>query len=279
MDYLDDLDNSAIQALTQLGGAIDSNIPSAQTPNQLTSSASRPPQRRIPPTYLIRLENPLSTPRDVANILRLSRLPPLETGTGESGTASFCRLSHSDVQALDIWTATYCPGKRFTKIRVAMAHKDENWRDLPFLGRDCTLPQYQPSMLSLPLPQYQPSRLSLLDVEAEFPVLYFFYGTLTSRKVLSRLFDLPARTPIRLYAATLLDGRLRTWAGKYKALVDSPGDMVDGYVFLDVKNAEREEALRRYEGDCYEVVRANVKEIKRMVRVFRFCGDGAELDG
>lgn len=153
MDYLDELDNSAIQALTELGGGKDININSAPPPQKPTWR--RPPRyRRLPVTYLLRLEKPLSTPRDVAHALGLFRVPPLEIGTGETGPASFCRLSQSDFEALA--KALENRRKPFFKIPLAIAHK---YQDLPLLGRDRTLPQFMAS-----------SPVTLPDEEEEFPV-------------------------------------------------------------------------------------------------------------
>ena len=61
----------------------------------------------------------------------------------------------------------------------------------------------------------------------EFPVYYFFYGTLGEPTRLARLFHRAIECITQeLSPATLLDGRLRTWAHKYRALVDSPDMMV-----------------------------------------------------
>jgi hypothetical protein len=107
----------------------------------------------------------------------------------------------------------------------------------------------------------------------EYPVFYFFYGTLASPERLSRLFDIPESQIPRLEQATLLDGRIRTWAGKYRALVDSPGARVAGCVFR-VISVDQEGALRSYEGDNYEVLAARFVVCGREVegRTFRFAG-------
>ncbi|KAF2637555.1 hypothetical protein P280DRAFT_482984 [Massarina eburnea CBS 473.64] len=215
MDYLDELDNSAIQALTELGGGIDFLLPSTTTTtatikNAYPSSACPARRhRRVQATYLLRLEHPLSEPRDVANAIGLSRVPQLETGSGEDGEERFCRLSQTNIDALDSWAAECHPGKKFTKIRLGIAHKEP---ELPVLGRDPTLPHHRASV----------------EKKVCYPVYYFFYGTLASPSRLSRLFDIPLSQLPRLEAASILGGRIKTWAGKYRALVDSPGDKVEG---------------------------------------------------
>lgn len=274
MEYLDELDDSAIQALTELSGGIDFHLHSMKPTVTLdnTSSSSTCPvrrRRRVQATYLLRLEHPLVTPWDVANVLGLSRVPELETGYGEDGEANFCRLSQSSIDTLDSWTANHYPRKMFIKIRLGIAHKDS--LELPILGRDPTLPHHRPSMHYTPLK-------SRVYPEHEYPVYYFFYGTLASPSRLSRLFGIPSSQLSRLEAASLLDGQIRTWAGRYRALVDSPGVQVEGFVY-SVLSVDQEDALRVYEGDSYEVVIARIilkgTEIKG--RTFRFSGFEDEL--
>jgi hypothetical protein len=81
-----------------------------------------------------------------------------------------------------------------------------------------------------------------------------------------------------LQPATLLDGRIRTWAGKYRALVDDPGAKVNGFAYI-ITSADQADALRAYEGDNYEVVAAKlIMDGKEMMgRTFRFTGFDDEL--
>jgi hypothetical protein len=276
MDYLDELDNSAIQALTELGGGIDfylSSIAPTATINNTSPSSTGPARRRrrVQATYLLRLEHPLLAPRDVANILGLSRVPQLETGSGEDGEARFCRLSQSGIDALDSWTAKHYPEKKFTKIRLGIAHRDSF--ELPLLGCDPTLPHHRPSVPTSPVKQR-------IYPECEYPVYYFFYGTLASLSRLSRLFGISSSELPRLEAASLLNGQIRTWAGKYRALVDSPGGKVEGSVY-PVMSVDQEDALRVYEGDSYEVIAARVVLEGREIegRTFRFSGFEDQLSG
>lgn len=80
--------------------------------------------------------------------------------------------------------------------------------------------------------------------------------------------------------AILLDRRIRTWAGKYQALIDHPGGIVSGFAYV-LTSADQADALRVYEGDNYEVVAAKLvvdgKEL--MGRTFRFGGFDDELTG
>jgi hypothetical protein len=112
----------------------------------------------------------------------------------------------------------------------------------------------------------------------KYPVHYFFYGTLADPARLKRLFSLPASEIPSLRPATLFHGRIRTWARKYRALIDEQDAMVNGFAYL-CESADQEAALRLYEGDNYEVVAAKLlidaKEV--LGRTFRFAGFDDEL--
>jgi hypothetical protein len=270
MDYLE-LDDAATQAFEELGGDIDvQHVSSRRYISPSTTPRTHPHRRRrVEATYLLRLENPFPTPRHVANALGLSRVPQLEHGTAENGEAHFCRLYQSSINALDAWTATHYPNQTFTKIRIGLAHKDLGV-ELPLLGRDPTLPHHRPC--------FSDSLIAIKHHVCEYPVLYFFYGTLADPARLARLFGVCASELQILRPAVLLDGRIRTWAGKYRALIDEPGTMVNGFVYA-CTSVDQEDALRVYEGDAYEVVAARLivdgEEI--MGRTFRFAGFEDEL--
>jgi hypothetical protein len=272
MDYLDELDDSVIEALNELSGSIDapSTIPTAAT-NNIPPFSARQAQcrRRVQATYLVRLEHPFSSPQDLASIIGLSRVPQLETGSAEDGEAHFCRLHQPDMERLESWTAEHYPKKKLTKIRLCIAHKDP--LKLPILGRDPTLPHHRPS-------EHPLSANMSIRPKYEYPIYYFFYGTLASASRLSQLFGIPSCQLPRLEPATLLDGKSRVWAGKYRALVDSPGGEVEEYVY-PVTSIDQEDALRVYEGDAYEVVSARVilKDREIDARAFRFSGVEEEL--
>lgn len=266
MDYLDELDDSAIQALAELGGGLDLKPVSASAIMKKTLPSSRlQRRRRIEATYLLRLEDPLYCPRNIATILGAPRVPTVEVGQGKTGSARFCRLPQSQINALDLWMASHHPHKKLTKIRLGIAHKDAH--ELPMLGRDPTLPHHRPSS-------------DANQSVSEPPVCYFFYGTLASPERLSRLFGIPMLQLESLEAATLLDGRVQTWAGKYWALVDCAGGKVEGFAY-PVVSEDQEDALRVYEGDSYEVVRARIvcRGEEMEARTFRFCGYEDELSG
>jgi len=271
MDYLE-LDDAATQAFEELGGDFDLphilSKPFGST-NTFTTSPPKRPRRRVEASYLFRLEHPLSTPWELASALNLLRVPQLESGVGEDGEASFCRLSQSGVIALDAWVEKNCPTQKFTKLRIGLAHKEDPG-ELPLLGRDPTLPQYRPTLAARASERRLP----------EFPVHYFFYGTLANPERLERLFGVSADELPALRPTIVLGGRIRIWAERYKALVDEPGSVVAGFAF-SCGSVDQEEALRVYEGDAYEVVAARlVVDGKEVVgRTFRFAGFDDELTG
>jgi hypothetical protein len=265
MDYLE-LEDSAMLAFEELGGNFISEHVLSKPVASTSAPLTRRSRRRVEASYLIRLRGPFPTPRDIANALGLSRVPQLENGEAEDGEASFCRLSESSVNALDVWVRKHHPNHNMTKVRVGLAHKD--FGDLPVLGRDPTLPHHRP----------QTAVGTVKQRVLEYPVHYFFYGTLADPERLERLLGIPASGLSPLQPATVLDGHVEIWAGKYRALVDAPGAKADGFAYA-VTSSDQEEALRVYEGDHYEVVAARIvvggQEI--VGRTFRFAGFENEL--
>jgi hypothetical protein len=64
---------------------------------------------------------------------------------------------------------------------------------------------------------------SFVPAQVQYPVWYFFYGTLADVPKLSSLLSLPEGSTPVLHPATVAGGRMETWgAGKYNALVDGP---------------------------------------------------------
>ncbi|KAJ8118110.1 hypothetical protein OPT61_g848 [Boeremia exigua] len=267
MEYLDDLEDAAIQALAEMDAVLASS-----PPTNLAALATKKPQRRLKlePSYLLRLEDPLPTSRDVANNLNLPRVSKTEIGYSDNSVAKFCHLDENGARALHKWTELNFPQKRWTKVRLAIAHKGET---LQLMGCDPTLPQNRPSSVE--------SFGGSYDISGKkYPTEYFFYGTLASSTKLSQLLEIPiAEVPV-LRLAVLQDGHVRVWSNRYLALVESPGEKVNGYAFY-VGSKEEEDALRRYEGDNYEVVAARlvVGGTEVYGRTFRFVGCEDELSG
>ena len=105
--------------------------------------------------------------------------------------------------------------------------------------------------------------------------MVLLHGTLADPNVLSQHLGLdkaPDYVP-----AQVTGGRLRTWAGKYKAIVDAPGEVVLGSAFL-VKSRAEEDVLRFYETDKYEVVRCRITTHSGGMDGLTFRFDGSERD-
>lgn len=134
MNYLE-LEDSALMALEELGGGFDVQHVSSKTSSPTSTPVRKCPSRRVEITYLLRLEQTLPTPRDVAKALGLSFVPQLELGTTEDGAASFCRLSQSCINALDLWATEHDLHRGFTKVRIGLAHKA--LRNLPLKYHPC----------------------------------------------------------------------------------------------------------------------------------------------
>ncbi|KJK67323.1 AIG2-like family protein [Aspergillus parasiticus SU-1] len=119
-----------------------------------------------------------------------------------------------------------------------------NYSMLPYLGADIdpTLPHHRAQSMDQ----------IFLPAQNQYPVWYFFYGTLTDPEILARKLSLPGLPVLR--RAMVKGGRIIMWGGKYNALIDGPSSsIVDGWAY-EVRSEEEEEQLRYYETDQYEVV-------------------------
>ncbi|KAA8652760.1 hypothetical protein EYZ11_013372 [Aspergillus tanneri] len=76
---------------------------------------------------------------------------------------------------------------------------------------------------------------------------YFFYGTLTDPSMIAEILNLEKEPELR--PAFILGYKCRMW-GQYPALVDAPGSIVEGAVYL-VRTAEDGEKLAAYETRNY----------------------------
>lgn len=131
-----------------------------------------------------------------------------------------------------------------------MADKDlSSYSRYPTLGVDTILPQFRAKA---------DGSAPSIPTQEEFPVWYFFYGTLADPETLARVLDITI-DPQQLVPAVIHGGKLDTWAGKYRALMQSTSNAkVQGHAFL-VKNKEQEDALRFWETDMYQVVRCKIE--------------------
>lgn len=170
-------------------------------------------------------------------------------GHGEDGDTDFARIHGAAKYAIEDWLETQSPPMTYrpTFIRLSQAPKDlSDVSSYPTLGIDSSLPQHRTQAIDH---LFAPAQM-------EYPVWYFFYGTLMNPETLQQCLSIP--DPPRLILASIKGGFLRTWGRKYKALVDGPATaQVDGYAYR-VESFEHEEHLRFRESEAYEVVRCRI---------------------
>jgi gamma-glutamylcyclotransferase (GGCT)/AIG2-like uncharacterized protein YtfP len=212
--------------------------------------------------YLLKLDPPYFTIEAVQQLLHTATRG-YDSGDGKKVT--FVPMDETGMQTIlaNLWRFGALPTFGY----ISMAEKDLcPVSRCPTLGiADTTPPQFRCD-----------SDEGLTPHQDQYPVWYFFYGTLAEPDRLKNLLGLPF-TPT-LKEGTVSGGAIRTWAGKYKALVDGP-EVVRGRVF-EVLSREQEDSLRAYETEKYEVVRCAITlhdGSKLNGLTFRFV-DASELD-
>ncbi|KAE8332608.1 hypothetical protein BDV39DRAFT_167249 [Aspergillus sergii] len=261
MDLLAELENLAIEAENENK---NNTLEISLVNNNRPAPQLKPQKRDYTTTYLVKLEGPLASPSHIQKIAGLLEPPPLKTGEGELGSATFCLIRGTTRLAILSALPNYTP----TFIHVNMADKHlSNYSLSPYLGSDIdpTLPHHRA----------QSTDQMLLPTQNQYPVWYFFYGTLTDPETLVRKLFLPGLPVLR--RAMVKRGRIKMWGGKYKALIDGPSSsIVDGWAY-EVSSEEEEEQLRYYETDQYEVVRCEIHMVDSgdIVKglTFRFVDD------
>jgi hypothetical protein len=224
---------------------------------QQPSRTSSNTKKKTAEQYLVEIVEGL-TAADIQAIAGLSQPPKVVTN--DSGDNKSAIVDASTMVALE-----KSPPQGFFSIPLpAPAAKDLSDMSIaPTLGVEATLPQHR--ICNAPSP-----------LQSEYPVSYFFYGTLAEPDRLSRLLDLDYEPSLR--AAAISRGKKRKW-GNYYALVDGmEQDKTEGWLY-EMLNKEQEDELRRYESSNYEVVRCEIKVGEEVVHglTFRFCGDESEL--
>ena len=286
MEYLEDLDQGVMNAFSELN---DDTVPLCQKSALKLSSEMREllhsiKQRKTPVKgaanrklsnmdYLFKLSYPI-TPTILASAAILPVQPRIIQGEGENGIAQFCQVGDLDIPSIKDWLAKAYPdiSPIFAPINKARKALSPN-SAYPTLGYDTTLPHHRPDS----------SACEYLPTQHQFPVWYFFYGTLGNSSFLNELFGSPPEEHA-LVPALIHGGKVKTWGGKYYALVDDdPDSRVNGWAY-EVVSLEQEDALRMYETAKYEVVRVEIKlnshDGKRFVKgcTFRFAGEKGELN-
>lgn len=231
---------------------------------QLKSKKCGKPSKSLDMTasYLIKLAGPVSTPRTIREAADMDGPPDIRKGSGEDGEEDWYHVDAIEGDNVEHWLSEQYPNYQPVFLPVKTARESLfDFSAYPTLGIDTTLPHHRPSN----------TVTSHLPVQYQYPVRYFFYGTLADPDVLSRQLGLPPDDPPLLEPASISGGTLKSW-GQYKALVDGPSSAhLDGWAFK-VISSEHEEALRIYETEKYEVVRCTIEKGLEQVQgcTFRF---------
>ena len=202
-------------------------------------------------SYVFKLGGPFP---DIESLQRIVGVSSAEArvGQGEEGeSANFARVDGTTRIVIEKWLDSQSPPLTYrpTFVRLSQAPKDlSNNSSHPTLGIDSSLPQHRLSDTAIDH--------SFSPAQNEYPVWYFFYGTLTDPETLQKCISLPDLPVLR--QATIKGGKLRSWRSKYKGLVDGPAEAeVKGYAY-QVESVDQEDCLRFRETQNYEVVRCRV---------------------
>ncbi|KAH8728318.1 hypothetical protein GQ44DRAFT_757280 [Phaeosphaeriaceae sp. PMI808] len=284
MDYFDDLEQEAMEAFCELNDETAMKFTTNLSPD--IKDLLRSTEQRHKPTiivkrkscsmdYLFKINNPITT-AILASADILPSQPRVVYGEGEDGIAQFCQVNEFDIPKIKDWLT-----KTYPTVSLVFAPINKAFKSLspcsayPTLGLDTSLPHHRPQNAMC---------ASFFPTQRQYPVWYFFYGTLANCSFLAQLFCSPPETIPVLVPALIHGGKLRTWGRKYNALVDSPGSQVDGWAY-EVLSQDQEDILRIYETAKYEVVRVDItlNESPGRGRVvqgctFRFAGEDYELD-
>ena len=158
--------------------------------------------------YLLKLEAPLDCATKVREAAGLDHDPSELPAVNDSDEAeSFVIV---DGRAKDAILQRYNHGAyQPTFVRLSKARKDLcAYSAYPKLSEDTSLPQFRPHSADA----------SIGVLQNEYPLWYFFYGTLAEPDRLGRL--LQTRGDLNLVGAYLPCGKIKAWPGKYKALVN-----------------------------------------------------------
>lgn len=194
--------------------------------------------------HLLRIREPLLSLDMVQSCLGTEEFEVLPGFDDDHEPVQFCYMTTQQKNVLQ--NRLTIP---LTIIPVKIAAKTlSKYSRYPTLGVDPTLPQHRARAHT---ERFEPT-------QDEFPVRYFFYGTLADRAVLARILCISNEDSIQFEPAVVSGAVMSSWGNKYRGLID--GDQsaqVHGKAYM-VKSREEEEALRIYETNNYEVVRCNM---------------------
>ena len=232
-------------------------------------------------SYLIRMEGIMSTAKSIQDAADLLEPPQPIQGSSENADVMFCKISGNAKSTIEAWLMRQSSPFKPTFIRLSKAQKDLDSTSIyPTLSREATLPQHRLSSETnlqsiVPQNRNRSCNPSVSPLQEEYPVWYFFYGSLVEPAILSQVLSLPyTKFPPIMTPARIYGGIIKSWGGKYKALVDgTDDDIVHGSAY-QVQDRESEESLLLYETEKYEVVRCVIKSADRDFSglTFRFIG-------
>ena len=288
MDFLDELEQLAGTAIYEQvddNGEIDANQSTIKMWQERfgytyeeaaklmaatkSSSSTAPPEKTLTPAqarteYVLKLEGPIASAAAVQIAGKLPLVPAVYHSDGGDGTTSsvFCKVDGRTKLAIENWISDQKSDFQPLFVPVGTAYKELSPTSLyPTLGVDTTLPQFRSD-----------STRAFSPGQDQYPVWYFFYGTLASAAKLTSLLSDDA--PV-LRKASVMGGKMETWGmGKYNALVNGDGK-IEGDAYM-VRCKDHEDALRKYETAAYEVVRCEIELDDGVVVkgcTFRFVGD------
>lgn len=224
-------------------------------------------------SYLIRMEGIMSTAKSIQDAADLLEPPQSIHGSSENADVMFCIISGKAKRTIEAWLMRQSLPFKPTFIRLSKARKDLDSTSIyPTLSREATLPQHR---LSSHLNRNRSCYSSISPLQEDYPVWYFFYGSLVEPAILSQVLSLPyTKCPPIMTPAHIYGGIIKSWGGKYKALVDgTDDDIVHGSAY-QVQDRESEESLLLYETEKYEVIRCVIRSANRSFSglTFRFVG-------
>ena len=206
---LDGYDREAYEHMLEHGGA--------SAKSTITQAILSPTQLRA--MYLVRLEGPIDTPNKIRIAGDLTKIPDTLNGTGEEEDSQFCQVDATAKHAIEQWC--FAIGFKSTFVRITKAHKELSDTSIySTLGRDATLPQNRFQDIQIIKPNNDDC---FTPAPGQYPVWYFFYGTLAEIPRLRSVLSLGENTTPLLHPASVTGGKMKTWGGgKYNALIDDP---------------------------------------------------------
>ncbi|KAI0972108.1 hypothetical protein F4678DRAFT_479092 [Xylaria arbuscula] len=198
--------------------------------------------------FLLKLEGKIPTVAAAQAIGKLDHLPLKYEGENEDGDRTeFCIVNTDAKKRILQGLSDLKSAAQPFFIRLPEAEKDLSAIcRFPTLGIDTTMPQHRVENKERPAPG-----------QDDYPVWYFFYGTLADEDTLSRLLQRPGGIDQAVLRPAYVRGGKLATLGKYRTLVHEyglKGEPVVGSAFL-VQTREEEDALRHYETELYAVVR------------------------